>query len=285
MPLYQPENLYAPILSQFSLKGKIAVVTGGSRGIGAEVVRGLAEAGADVAFIYKTNAKADETAARIEKEKGFGGGRIDIAVANAGVCANVKSLEYTERTWQDMNSVNYDGVMWTAQAVGNIFKKQGEETWSSPVGITSITVGIYSGVVVAPCAAQPRGDFQSDITASVSAILVNVPQVQAAYNASKAAVVQLAKSLFVEWADFARVNCVSPGYILTESQLWFSPQSPIFVLTKQPRELMEHWLSMIPGGRVCHPAELTGLYVFLASDACCYMTGSNVVIDGGYTLP
>lgn len=81
--------------------------------------------------------------------------------------------------------MNYDGVMWTAQAAGKIFKEKG------------------------------KGNLI--ITASVSATLVNIPQTQVAYNASKAAAVHLAKSLAVEWADFARVNCVSPGFIMTES--------------------------------------------------------------------
>ncbi|KAK9385505.1 hypothetical protein V1515DRAFT_640347 [Lipomyces mesembrius] len=94
---------------------------------------------------------------------------------------------------------------------------------------------------------------------------------QAAYNASKAAAVHLAKCLAVEWIEFARVNCISPGYMLTE------------MLTNEAKELMSHWLSLIPGRRICDAAELKG--VFLASDACCYMTGANVVIDGGYTLP
>ncbi|KAH6983514.1 oxidoreductase [Ilyonectria sp. MPI-CAGE-AT-0026] len=267
MPLYQPANVGTPVLSQFSLKGKIAIVTGGSRGIGLQVVTGLAEAGADVAFIYKTSTDTDETAANVSKKtgariaayqcdvtdreglertvnkivEGFGHGRLDIMVANAGVCQNVPSLEYTESTWQYMNSVNYDGVMWTALAAGKIFKKQG------------------------------RGNLV--ITASVSAGLVNVPQTQAAYNSSKAGVLQLAKSLAVEWTDFARVNCVSPGYIYTE------------MMTRQPKELLDKWLGMIPAGRVCKPEELKGVYVFLASDASCYMTGSNVIIDGGFTLP
>lgn len=214
MPLYQPSDVEAPVLSQFSLKGKIAIVTGGSRGIGLQVVTGLAEAGADVAFIYKTSTDTAETAARVSSKTGarvaayqsdvtdrkgleatvnriveeFGNGRLDIMVANAGVCANVPSLTYDEDSWTHMNSVNYDGVMWTALAAGKIFKKQG------------------------------RGNLV--ITASVSATLVNVPQTQAAYNSSKAGVVQLAKSLAVEWGDFARVNCVSPGYIYTESKSW-----------------------------------------------------------------
>ncbi len=211
MPLYQPD-LNTPVLSQFSLRGKIALVTGGSRGIGRQVVTGLAEAGADVAFIYRTATDAEETAAKIAEQTGvrvqayrsdvtkretikstieqiateFGHGRLDIVIANAGVCQNVPSLDYDEDTWNYMNSVNYDGVMWTAIAAGRLFKKQG------------------------------RGNLV--ITASVSANLVNVPQTQAAYNSSKAGVLQLGKSLAVEWVDFARVNCVSPGYVMTESK-------------------------------------------------------------------
>ncbi|KAH8703137.1 oxidoreductase [Talaromyces proteolyticus] len=267
MPLYQPPDVHAPVLSQFSLKGKIAAVTGGARGIGLEVVRGLAEAGADVAIIYTTSVNAPETAANVAAETGvrvqayqsdvtirsdiaatinqiteeFGRGRLDIVVANAGVCTNSPNLEYTEETWARDNRVNYDGVMWTAQAAGKIFKKQG------------------------------KGNFI--ITASVSATLVNIPQTQVAYNASKAAALHLAKSLAVEWVDFARINCISPGFMMTE------------MLTQQPKELFEKWLAMVPARRICDPAELKSAYVFLASDACSYMTGANIIIDGGYTLP
>ncbi|KAJ5389002.1 uncharacterized protein N7496_000070 [Penicillium cataractarum] len=265
MPLYQPPNVHAPVLEQFSLAGKVVAVTGGARGIGLEVVRGMAEAGADVALIYTSTLDAPELAAQIAKETGrriqayqsdvavrseiaatinkvaedFG--KLDVVIANAGTCTNRPNLEYDEESWARDNRVNYDGVMWTAQAAGKIFKKQG------------------------------KGNLI--ITASVSAILVNIPQTQAAYNASKAAAVHLAKSLAVEWTDFARVNCISPGFMLTK------------MLTQQPAELMAKWMSMIPGGRICDPAELKSAYVFLASDACCYMTGSNIVIDGGYTLP
>jgi sorbose reductase len=212
MPLILPENADAPVLSQFSLAGKIAIVTGGSRGIGLQIVTALAEAGANVAFIYHVSTNADliateisaKTNRRIQAFKsdvtdrvrisntiqeivdGFGGGRLDIMVVNAGVCQNVKSLEYEPETWDFINKVNYDGVLWTAIQAGKVFKQQGKENLI--------------------------------ITASVSASIVNVPQTQAAYNASKAGVLLLAKSLAVEWVDFARVNCVSPGYVQTESK-------------------------------------------------------------------
>jgi sorbose reductase len=214
MPLYQPTDLQRPVLSQFSLQGKICLVTGGSRGIGRQIVQGLAEAGADVAFIYRSTPDADaamtadeiaqSTKVRVKAFKcdvtrrqdtqkvishiasDFGRGRLDVVVANAGVCSCVDSLGYDEDSWRHINGVNYDGAMWTAQAAGAIFKRQG------------------------------RGNLI--ITASVSAHIVNVPQTQAAYNASKAAVLQLARGLAVEWVEFARVNCVSPGYVWTESK-------------------------------------------------------------------
>lgn len=213
MPLYQPPP--SPVLSQFSRAGKVAAVTGGAKGIGLEISRGLAEAGAQVAIIYATSTNASEVAAEIASQTNVkvqayqsdvrsrasiaatmdqivaDFGRIDIVVANSGVCADVPALEYTEESWKANGSVNYDGVMWTAQAAGKHFKKQG------------------------------RGNLI--ITASVSATLVNVPQRQAAYNSAKAGAVQLAKCLAVEWVDFARVNCVSPGYIETDSKFWLVP--------------------------------------------------------------
>ncbi|KAG9539884.1 oxidoreductase, partial [Aureobasidium melanogenum] len=169
-------------------------------------------------------------------------GKLDVCVANAGIASQVPGLEYSEDQWRDIMSVNLDGAMYTAQAAGKIFEKQG-------------------------------GSNSMIFTASVSAILVNIPQKQAAYNASKAALVHLAKSLAVEWTDFARVNCISPGFVETD------------ILSIHPEEWRKKWFNMIPGARMAKAAELKSAYVFLASDACCYMTGANMVIDGGYTLP
>ena len=212
MPLQRPASIGSPVLGQFSLAGKICLVTGGVGGIGSQIVRGLAEAGADVAVTYLSSTNAHEITTKIAQETGrriqafkadvtnrsdiarvtnriakeFGHGRLDIVVANAGVCNQVSSLDYTEEEWNWNNNVNYDGVMWTAQAAGRIFKAQG------------------SGNLI--------------ITASVSSVLVNTPQHQACYNASKAAAAHLGKGLAIEWVDFARVNSVSPGYVGTNSK-------------------------------------------------------------------
>jgi sorbose reductase len=252
MPLYKPANTDAHVTSQFSLKGKNAVVTGGVRGIGLAAAKALAEAGANVAVLYSSTKNADEIASKLASETGAKVnaykasvekkdeitavlqnvaseyGSLDIVVANAGIASHHPAEDYTESQWREIMNVNLDGAFWTAQAAGNIFKKQGH------------------GNLI--------------FTASVSAILVNVPQKQAAYNASKAGVVQLARCLSVEWVEFARVNCISPGFIATD------------MLDVHPPEFKEKWFGMIPANRMCDPAELKGAYVFLASDASTYMS-------------
>jgi sorbose reductase len=211
MVLAAHPNPSSPVLSHFSLAGKTALVTGGTRGIGLEVARGLAEAGAKVAILYTSTKPedADKTASEISTATGvatkahrcnvtsqeevesvmalatkeLGSGTLDIVVANAGIATHHAGLDYSPSQFKEIMDVNLNGAFYTAQAAGRIFEKQVKE-------------GGRKGNVV--------------FTASVSAILVNVPQKQAAYNASKAAVVQLARCLSVEWVDFARVNCVSP---------------------------------------------------------------------------
>ena len=254
MPLYKPSNPDTHVTSQFSLKGKNAAVTDGVRGIGLAASRALAEAGANVAILYSSTKDADAIASSIAKETGVtvkaykatvekkdeidavlkdiarDFGSLDIVVANAGIASHYPAEEYTESQWRKIMDVNLDGAFWTAQSAGNIFKAQGQ------------------GNLI--------------FTASVSALLVNVPQKQAAYNASKAAVVHLAKCLSVEWVEFARVNCVSPGFIDTD------------MLTVHPKEWRDKWFGMVPAGRLCDANELKGAYVFLASDASTCMSES-----------
>ncbi|KAK2765122.1 hypothetical protein FQN54_008821 [Arachnomyces sp. PD_36] len=263
MVLSQPRNGH--VMKAFDLTGKVAAVTGGARGIGLEVSRGLAEAGAHIAMIYSTSKTASNTASELASETGVkvsayqadvtqqsaiettiqqiakDFGKLDIIVANSGIASHYAAEDYTPEQWSEIMKVNLDGAFYTAQAAARIFKAQG-----------------FGNVI---------------FTASVSAILVNVPQKQAAYNASKAGVVQLAKCLAVEWVDFCRVNCISPGFIATD------------MLDVHPQEWRDKWFGMIPAQRLSATYELKGAYVFCASDASSYMTGSNLVIDGGYTLP
>lgn len=226
------------------------------------MARGLAEAGANIAILYTSTqpSDADATAASIASATGkvvkaykcnvtsqtetesvmavaakeIGGGTLDIVVANAGIATHYAALDYTPEQFKEIMDVNLNGAFYTAQAAARIFEKQ-------------VAAGGRKGNVI--------------FTASVSAILVNVPQKQAAYNASKAGVVQLARCLSVEWVDFARVNCVSPGFIATD------------MLDVHPKEWREKWFGMIPAARLCEPAELKGAYVFCASEASSYMTG------------
>ena len=124
-----------------------------------------------------------------------------------------------------------------------------------------------------PLLAEGRGG-SAIFVSSMSGRIVNIPQRQASYNSSKAAVDQLAKSLAVEWAPAIRVNAIAPGYILSDMTRQFTEANP---------QLAADWVSAIPAGRMGDPSDLDGAVLLLASSASSYLTGQSLVIDGGYT--
>jgi NAD(P)-dependent dehydrogenase (short-subunit alcohol dehydrogenase family) len=254
------------IMEKMRLDGKKAFVTGGARGIGKNISIALIEAGADVAIVDVDIEEAIKTA---EELAGYGGktmaikadvtspsevnvmideivkkfGRLDVAFCNAGICMNIPFAEMTYEQWKKVIDINLSGVFLTAQAAGKQMLKQGE-----------------GGSIIN--------------TASMSAHIVNVPQPQCSYNASKAGVIQLTKSMAVEWAmSNIRVNSISPGYIATELTL----NSPSL------KPLIEQWNAMAPLHRMGRPEELQAIAVYLAGDTSHFTTGSDFVIDGAFT--
>lgn len=254
------------IIEKMRLDGKKIFVTGGARGIGKSVATAFAEAGADIAIVDVDIAEAEKTAAELAKDHGIQTiaiktdvtkpdevdamvaqvvetfGRLDVAFCNAGICMNIPAEEMTYEQWKKVIDINLTGVFLTAQAAGKVMLKQG------------------SGSIIN--------------TASMSAHIVNVPQPQCSYNASKAGVIQLTKSLAIEWAKRGvRVNCISPGYIGTELTL----NSPSL------KPLIEQWNAMAPMGRMGRPDELQSVCVYLAGDTSTFTTGSDFVVDGAFT--
>lgn len=249
----------------FSLKGKVVLVTGGSRGIGKVVAKYLADAGADIAIAYQrldASAVANEIASEYgvramavqvdvtqkdEVKKMIGTvakemGTLDILFNNAGICIHKPSLELGDKEWESVIDVNLSGSFYVACEFARYLMEQ--------------TKG---GSIVN--------------MASMSATIVNVPQRQAAYNSSKAGVVHLTKSLAVEWADKGiRVNCISPGYTNTEMS------------NTVRQDWQDIWTEMTPMKRLCKPEELAGAVIYLASEASAFTTGADILIDGGFTL-
>ncbi|KAK0635244.1 sorbitol utilization protein SOU2 [Bombardia bombarda] len=270
------------VLPLFSLKGKTAIVSGAAAGIGYAIAQGFAEAGADVAIWYNSNKKAIERAADIEKRFGVKcrayqvnvtsyeavkdavdrivvefNGRLDIFVANSGIAwESGASLDGPPEQYSKVINTNLDGTFYCARAAGLHWRRQKKEgTTVDGKKLDGFTYGSFIA------------------TASISGHIVNIPQLQAPYNASKAAVIHLCKSLAVEWVGFARANSVSPGYIRTEISNFCSP------------EVKGAWRDKIPMGREGETNELKGAYLYLASDASSYTTGSDLIVDGGYCAP
>ncbi|KAI9707605.1 MAG: L-xylulose reductase [Candelina mexicana] len=284
--LFKHHNTVAPhtekVLPLFSLKGRTAIVSGAGAGIGLAVAQCLAEAGANVAIWYNSNKKALEEAKDIENTYGVKcrayqvnildenhvqesideivkefNGRLDVFVANAGIpWTQGPMLDGEISHYRKVVATDLDGTFFCARAAGKHFKRQVKEG-TDMRGQT--LENFHYGSFIA--------------TASMSGSIVNIPQLQAAYNAAKAGVIHLVKSLAVEWVQFARANCVSPGYMATEISHFVPP------------ETRNVWKDKIPMGREGEVHELKGAYLYLASDASSYTTGADLVVDGGYCLP
>ena|SRR5438477_1873115 len=249
------------ILDRFRLDNKVALVTGGTRGIGLAIAKALGEAGARVVVAGRTmkddarqelgGLALDFLAAEMLDEKVPNrlvadtlarAGRLDILVNSAGIAVHGDSGDYPDNIWRQTMAINVDAVFGCCRAALAPMRRQG--------GGTILNVGSISGIVS------------------------NIPQNQVAYNSSKAAVHMMTKSLASEVAaENIRVNAVAPGYIETdlsrggiENPEWF----PI-------------WRGMTPMGRVGQPEEVAAAALFLCSPASSYVTGEVLVIDGGYT--
>jgi sorbose reductase len=252
------------ILNRFSLKNRTALVTGGGRGIGAKLALGLAEAGAAVAIADRDLVIARETAAALEA-LGVRSLAIQVDVTKADEVRQM--VEAVLRAWGQLDiAVNSAGIAKRSPA-----EDLSEADWDEVVDID--LKGIYLSTREEGQAMLKRG-FGSIINiASMSGQIVNRPQLHAHYNAAKAGVIQYTRSCAAEWAARGvRVNSLSPGHTV-------SPMTETAI-----PEMGAVWLSNTPMARLGTPEDLQGATIFLASEASAYVTGHDLVVDGGYTL-
>ena len=250
----------------FSLEGKRGFITGGAQGIGKTIVHAFAELKADVAIVDINHEKAKNTATELEQVTSR---KILAYQCNVTDPASVeKMIKDYEKDFTTIDfAVNNAGIF-TGDAAIDI----------SPEAFKSVIDVNLNGVFFTAQAAarlmvkhSTGGSIIS--TASMSAHIINQPQTIANYCASKAGVVHLTKALAVEWAKYKiRVNCVSPGYIQTE-------------LIATLKDMLPVWSEKMPeGSRLGYEEDLIGAFVYFASDASLFATGSELIIDGGYTV-
>ena len=249
-------------LQKYDLKGRTAVVTGGGQGIGFACAQALGEAGAKVVIGEKIPERAASAAAQLRALKiDATGETLDVTdsaavealaakvgdatilVNNAGVAiSDVRAEDTTDEHWAFHMKVNIDGVFYCCRSFGKRMLAHGKGS--------IVNIGSMSGFIV------------------------NKPQPQSFYNASKAAVHHLTKSLAAEWgARGVRVNAVAPTYI----------ETPLTKFGMEDKAMADVWLEMTPMARVGQPEEIASVVLFLASDAASLLTGSIVLADGGYT--
>lgn len=253
------------VLSMFDLKGEKAIVTGGGQGLGREMALALAEAGADVAVVQRRVEVAEQTAEEIRKL-----GRDSLAMkVDTSKAEDVKNMVTAakDRFGKIDILINNAGIAHHVSA-----EELSEEDWDRMIDIDLKGVFLGSQMVGREMIKQRKGSIIN--IASMSGFIVNRPQPQAHYNTAKAGIVMLTKSLAMEWAKYnIRVNAIAPGYIRT----------PLLAQNLGPGKIGEEWVKLTPMGRLGEPFELKGLALFLASKASSFVTGTTIVIDGGYT--
>lgn len=249
----------------FSLSGKSALVTGAGRGIGRGFALALADAGADVAVLDIDADSARYTATDIERH----GVRSLPLVCDVTNSEQVQiAMEQVLRAFGGLEvAVNNAGVVINEKA-----EEMTDEQWDRVMDVNLRAVFLCAREEGRIMLTQGGGAIVN--IASMSASVIVHPQPQCAYNASKSGVVGLTRSLAAEWASHnVRVNSISPGYTLTE------------LVRQQPIASMhDHWKGLTPMRRLAEVEDLTGSLLFLASDASRFMTGQDLIVDGGYTL-
>ncbi len=248
----------------FSLKGKVALITGASRGIGEAVAIGLAQAGADLAIasrklpdlervaaeVRKTGRKCLPVAAHVGRLEEVNNlvkkvveefGKIDILVNNAATNPTMaQAIDVDERAWDSIMNLNLKGLFFLSQAVAKVMKEKG--------GGRIINVSSIAGIS---------------------------PDMLPIYSISKAAVIMATKVMAMQWAQYKiRANCIAPGLTKTKfsEALWNNP------------DILKHAMASTPMMRVGDPEEMVGGILYLASDASSYVTGQVIAIDGGKTI-
>ena len=256
-----------PILERFRLTGRTALVTGGGQGIGRAFAHALGEAGAAVAVVDLKLELAEEVAQEL---------------ANKGVKALAIQTDVTE---PDQVAAMVATIVdaWGALTIG--VNNAGIGLWSDAEStpyadwLRMIDVDLNSVFLCAQAEARimlPAGYGKIINTASMSGHISNTPQNQSAYNTAKAGVLHLTRSLAAEWATRGvRVNSISPGYTRTKLV-------DDLLATPIGQTMLPTWMGMTPMGRMAEVTDLQGAVVYLAAGASDYMTGHDMVIDGGY---
>jgi len=252
------------VREMFDLRGEKAIVTGAAQGLGEQIALGLAEAGADIAVV---DINIDGTVRVAESIRNIGRESISIKVDVTKISDVENMVKMVKDRFDEIDIlVNNAGI------VNNLPAEQiTKEEWDRVIEVNLSGVFLCAQVVGREMIKQKKGNIIN--ISSMSGLIVNRPQPQIHYNTSKAGVIMITKSLAGEWAKYnIRVNAIAPGYMRTP------------LVDKVFPKYGKGWSSLTPMGRIGDPSEIKGPALFLASRASSFVTGSVLVMDGGYTL-